>query len=100
MTKDELKSYVDKGISVSREALDKAGKAVSKFGDESIIKIEIQQLKSQIKKHTLSLGEYALNAFEQEKKESITSSDDEVNALLKKIADAKAEIASREEKLS
>lgn len=99
MTKEELKSYVDKGLSASKDALDKAGKAVSKFGDESILKIEIQQLKSQIKKETSALGEYVLNAFETESKESVAASEEKVIEILNKIKGARKEIEEREEKL-
>ncbi|MCR4821926.1 MAG: hypothetical protein K5873_03525 [Treponema sp.] len=99
MTKDDLKEYFNKGVAASKDALDKAGKAVSKFGDESIIKIEIQQLKSQIKKDKASLGELAYKAFLVNGAESLLSSDEEVVKILDGIKKAEADIKEREEKL-
>lgn len=100
MTKEELKEYVSKGVAASKEALDKAGKAVSKFGDESILKIEIQQFKSQIKKDKNSLGELAFKAFVEQNSDSLSASDEEVVKIVESIKKAQGEIKEREEKLS
>lgn len=100
MTKEDLKEYLDKGVEASKQALDKAGKAVSKFGDESILKIEIQQFKSQIKKHKVVLGELAYKAFLEENAESLLASDENVVKLTENIKKAQEEIKTREEKLA
>ncbi|MBQ0050536.1 MAG: hypothetical protein KBT11_00560 [Treponema sp.] len=110
MTKDELKGFFDKGVEASKKALkkgaaaskvafDKAGKAVSKFGDESILKIEIQQLKSEIKKNKVELGEYTYAMFAEQNVESISKQEPKVSELLEKIQSAQEEIAKREEAL-
>ena len=110
MTKEDLKEYVNKGVQASKEAFDKAskaskeafdkaGKAVSKFGDESILKIEIQQFKSQIKKNKAELGELAYKAFIEEGAESLLASDEVVVALVESIKKAQEEIQTRESKL-
>jgi len=110
MTKEELKEYFDKGVenakqafdkgvAASKVALDKAGKAATKFGDESILKIEIQQLKSQIKKDKASLGELAYKAFLEEKAENLSSSDENVVKLVESIKKAQDDIKEREAKL-
>lgn len=99
MTKEELKEYVNKGVQVSMDALDKAGKAVSKFGDESILKIEIQQFKSQIKKDKAELGELAWKTFCEDNSESLSKNNEKVSAILENINKAQNEIMSREEKL-
>jgi len=111
MTKDDLKGIFDKGVvalkqaidkggAASKEALDKAGKAASKFGDESILKIEIQQYKSQIKKDKVALGELAFKAFLEDGAESLLASDENVVKLLESIKKAQEEIKTREDKLS
>ena len=110
MTKEELKTYLDRGIEkskelfkkgseVSRDALDKAGKAAQKFGDESVLKIEIKQLESQIKKDKASIGEYVYKSFSEEKKDSVTKDDDELKFLLEKIQQAEEEIKAKKEQL-
>ena len=107
MEKDDLKEdlnkgkeYLNKGLAVSREALTEAGKAVSKFKDESALKIEIQQLKSQIKKDKAALGERACKAFIEEGAEALPADDEEVVKLLEDIRKAQSDIQEREDKLS
>ena len=100
MTKEDLKGYFDKGVAASKEALDKAGKAVSKFGDESILKIEIQQFKAQIKKDKAALGNRAYKAFLEDNAESLSASDETVVKLVENIKKAQEEIQTREEKLN
>jgi len=99
MTKDDLKEYVNKGLNASKDALNKAGKAVSKFGDESILKLEISQLKSQIKKDKAALGDLAYDAFITEEKSSLEASDEKVAALMESIKKAQKEIEGKEEQL-
>lgn len=99
MTKEDLKEYVNKGVAASKIALDKAGKAVSKFGDESVLKIEIQQLKSQIKKEKAELGELAFKTFMEQGAQSLPINDENVARILENIRKAQNDIAEREEKL-
>ena len=100
MTKDDLKGYFDKGLAATKEALGKAGKAASKFGDESVLKIEIQQFKSQIKKDKAALGELAFKVFTEDNAESLAKNDENVAKILESIKNAEEEIKSREEKLA
>ena len=100
MTKEDLKGYFDKGVEgLLKNALDKSGKAVSKFGDESVLKIEIQQFKAQIKKDKAALGERAYKAFIEEGAESLLASDEAVVVLVESIKKAQEEIQTRESKL-
>lgn len=110
MTKEEIKNYVGKGLEASKKvlkkgaetsknALDAAGKAAVKFGDESVLKIEIKQLENQIKKDTAELGKTALKFFLDDEKESISASDDEIRIILDRIRQAKSEIAEKEGEL-
>lgn len=100
MTKEDFKEYVSKGVAASKDALNRAGKAVSKFGDESILKIEIQQFKSQIKKDKAALGEIACKAFIEDGADSLPADGEEVARLTDSIRKAQDEIAEREERLS
>ncbi len=99
MTKEDLKGFFDKGVLATKQALGKASKAASKFGDESILKIEIQQLKSQIKKDKTELGELAYKAFAEDGAESLAKTDEAVTKLLESIKKAQEDIKEREEKL-
>lgn len=110
MTKDEIKGYVDKGLEasknalkkgaeVSKSALDKAGKAAVKFGDESVLRIEIKQLESEIKKDTAELGKVVGKAFLDEQKDSVSKDDEEIRVILDRITQAKTEISEKEGEL-
>ncbi len=99
MTKEDLKGFFDKGVLATKQALGKASKAASKFSDESILKIEIQQLKSQIKKDKTELGELAYKAFAEDGAESLAKTDEAVTKLLESIKKAQEDIKEREEKL-
>lgn len=110
MTKEELKGFVGKGLEASKNALKKgaeasktalgkAGKAAVKFGDESVLRIEIKQLESQIKKDTLELGNAALKAFIEDAKETVSKDDDEIRVILDRIRQAQSEISEREDEL-
>ena len=99
MTKDDLKGYFDKGLEATKQAIGKASRAASKFGDESLLKIEIQQLKSQIKKNKAALGDLAYAAFVENAADSLLASDENVVKLIESIKKSQEEIKEREEKL-
>lgn len=46
--KENFQKYLEKGVQVSKEAWTKAESAVTKFGDESVLKIEKTQLQSKL----------------------------------------------------
>ena len=47
--KEKAKDVMDKVVVSSKDAFSKAGNAIQKFGDKSVLKIEIMQLKSKRK---------------------------------------------------
>ncbi len=87
------------GVDVSKVAIDKAGKAATKFGDESILKIEIKQLEFQIKKSMRELGKYVYESFANEKRASVSAEDSVIVKLLEDIKNAEKEIGARVAKL-
>lgn len=110
MTKEEMKDYVGKGLEASKNALkkgaeasksmlDKAGKAAVKFGDESVLRIEIKQLESQIKKDTALLGNVVSKAFLEDSKDCVSKEDEEIRLILDRIRQTKSEIAEKEGEL-
>lgn len=52
-----LKQYLDKGVEASKKGLKTAGSAISEFGDKSVNKIDIVQLKSRLEKKYQELGQ-------------------------------------------
>ena len=62
--KAKVKGVVDKVFEVSKEAIGKAGNAVQKFSDTSVIKIEIRQFESKLKAQKALLGDVVEKALE------------------------------------
>ena len=97
--KEEIQKYLEIGIQASKEAVSKAGVAVSKFGDESVIRVEKFQFQNQLKQEISALGLDVLKAFEDDSKDTLKAEDAEIAAHIEKIKSLKAEIAKREEQL-
>ena len=97
--KDELKKYVDLAVGKSVVAFGKGKAAVSKFGDESATRIEKLQLEKKLNKEIYTFGKNVLQAFEEDKKETVSASDELLAASLRTIAELKAEIARKDELL-
>ncbi len=93
--KEDVMKYVEKGVSVSKEALTKAGSAVSKFSDESIIRIEKKQFETQYKKSLQELGKMVYECFDKNKEIKV---DTNMETICNKIKELKKEIERRENK--
>lgn len=96
--KENLQKYVEKGVEASKEAFSKAGAAVSKFGDDSIIRIEKHQYENQLKEEYQSLGEYVAEKFSCEQN-VLDLADEVLKEKLDKIKKIQSEIKAREDSL-
>lgn len=96
--KENLQNYLKKGVQASKEAFSKAENAVTKFGDESVLKIEKKQFQAKLGKEIASLGQDALDSFE--KNIQILSDKEPFLSRLNTIKNLKAEIQQREELLN
>ena len=77
-----------------------AGEAISDFGDKSVVRIEIGQLKSKLSKAYADLGKNVYEKFEMQKLTQISTSDDlDVASLVDSIRKIEAEIKKREDNL-
>ena len=94
--KEDVMKYVEKGVSVSKEALTKAGSAVSKFSDESITRIEKKQFETQYKKSLQELGKMVYECFDKNKEIKV---DTNMETICNKIKELKKEIERRENTL-
>lgn len=56
--KKEIRELLDSGLKASKKGLRKASKAISEFGDVSVIKIDITKFKVKLEKNMLSLENY------------------------------------------
>lgn len=93
-----LKQYLDKGVEVSKKGLKSAGSAISEFGDKSVNKIDIVQLKNRLVKKYQELGQAVA---EQLVEDGISVSKDSlvVSEKLSSIKELKEKIHEKEEAL-
>lgn len=98
--KEEMKKYFEKGVQSSKEALSKAGEAVSRFSDESVVRIEKHQLQGKLKEDMQTLAAQVLKLFEEDDKKTISKADESLSPILNAIKETKEKIATLEEQLA
>ena len=96
---DDVKGGLEKGYAASKKGLAKAGVAIQKFSDKSVVAVEKKQLESKRKKSYARLGEIATKKLSAKNASPISASDEDVAALLKEIAGFNKEIAKCEKQL-
>lgn len=96
--KSKVKGVVDKVFEVSKEAIGKAGNAVQKFSDTSVIKIEIRQFESKLKAQKTLLGDVVEKALENNQSQ-LDLNTEEITTIANEIARIKTEINNRQELL-
>ena len=96
--KAKVKGVVDKVFEVSKEAIGKAGNAVQKFSDTSVIKIEIRQFESKLKAQKALLGDVVENALDNNQSQ-LDLNTEEITTIANEITRIKTEINNRQELL-
>ena len=96
---DDVKGGLEKGYAASKKGLAKAGVAIQKFSDKSVVAVEKKQLEAKRKKSYARLGEIAAKKLSAKNASPISASDEDVAALLKEIAGFDKEIAKCEKQL-
>lgn len=97
-----LKQYLDKGVEASKKGLKTAGSAISEFGDKSVNKIDIVQLKSRLEKKYQELGQAVADQLSEDgisiSKDSLVVSEklSAINELKEKISEKEASLKKHE----
>lgn len=97
-----LKQYLDKGVEVSKKGLKTAGSAISEFGDKSVNKIDIVQLKNRLVKKYQELGQAVAEQLAEDgisiSKDSLVVSEklSAINELKEKINEKEASLKKHE----
>lgn len=81
----KIRSYIDRGVEASRKGIKTAGSAISEFGDKSVLRIELTQLKSNLTKAYAELGEASYKQLTAKKTTTRSTKDDTVQPMVKKI---------------
>ncbi|MCK9171389.1 MAG: hypothetical protein M0P01_13330 [Treponema sp.] len=90
------KNALDKGVEVSKKALDKAGAAVQDFSDKSVVRIEKHQFETKREEKIKDLGKLVADKIIGEKQVSVSAEDSDVSALISGIKHLNDEITKRE----
>ena len=92
--------YIDRGVEASKRGIKSAGSAISDFGDKSVRRIELSQLKSKLAKAYAKLGAHAYEKLAVEKAESISpSQDEELASSIEEIKKIQKDIKKHESEL-
>ncbi len=94
---DKMKNILDKGIEASRDILEKASSQAQTWGEQGMLKIEINQLNSQAQKLTTKLGAEIYEAFSGQGIDSIPRDAPQIEPLLRQIHDLETLIDKKEE---
>lgn len=95
----DVKGGLEKGYAASKKGLAKAGVALQKFSDKSVVAVEKKQAESKRKKAYTKLGEVVAKKLSAKTAEPLSASDEEVSALLKEISALNKEISKYEKQL-
>ena len=87
-------SFLDKSVEAGKKGLVTAGNAISEFGDKSVTRIEISQMKSKRAKVLLELGRYVFETVE--KGGSVSETDEEILKFIGRVKKFDEDIAQRE----
>lgn len=97
-----LKQYLDKSVELSKKGLKSAGSAISEFGDKSVNKIDIVQLKNRLVKKYQELGQAVADQLAEDgisiSKDSLVVSEklSAINELKEKINEKEASLKKHE----
>ena len=97
--KKEIRELLDSGLKASKKGLRKASKAISEFGDVSVIKIDITKFKVKLEKKYVEFGKLCSTILIDRKTTSVTKKTEGVEELIAEIEKLKKKISDEEKKL-
>lgn len=102
-TEEKLKDFISKSAEVSKTAFSKAGTAVKKFSDKSVLKIQIQSVKSKQNKTYGEVGQLICELLSQKGADienlSALSQNDENKQSLAKIKSLYKEVVKDDKEI-
>jgi hypothetical protein len=96
---DKLKDCFDRGVEISRKALEKADNAVQQFGEQSVLRLDINSLRSKKEKQFAKLGEFVYADFTEKNMTQVNREDNDIVSAMVEVEDIEKEIEKREKKL-
>lgn len=96
---EKMRTYLDKGVEVSKEAVKAAGEKVQDFGDKSMTFIEMKQLENRIEHSLQKLGLRVYEMYEEDAEADISVKDEIIQQCLKDLSYLNKEIDKRNSRL-
>jgi hypothetical protein len=97
---DRIKTIFEQGVVASKDIAAKAGAKAQDLGEKGVLKFEIIQLESQVKKWVERLGMEVCRLFVEQSQESVSADDPVIKGILGEIAAARDAIEQKEAALS
>ena len=97
---EKVKDGAGKVAKSTKSAFDKAGNAVQKFSDKTVLRLEIKKLEKQKKEIYLKMGCEIAKLFLESKRKTVSVESEPVKSYLKSLQDCDLEIADKEKELS
>ena len=92
--------YIDRGVEAGKRGFKSASSAISDFGDKSVMRIELSQLKSKLTKSYAKLGSYAYENLVNKKVENLSpAQDEELSSMIEGIKKIQKDIQKHEKAL-
>lgn len=92
---EKMKTYLDKSVEVSKEAVKTAGAKVQDFGDKSMTLIEVRQLENKVQQELQKLGLRVYEQFNEDSDKDIPVKDEIIQKCLNEISYLNKEIDKR-----
>lgn len=97
---EKMKSYLDKGVEVSKEAVKTAGARVQDFGDKSMTLIEVRQLEGKIQHSLQQLGLRVYEMLSEDADKAVSADDEVIQSCINEITYLNKEIDKRNSQLN
>ncbi len=94
-----VEDIFNQGVSISKEAFDKAKEKAKELGDKGVIKLEITQLEREASKKSLELGRKVYELLVKEGKNTVSKSTPGIKDLIEDLKDLEARVDKKEKEL-
>ena len=94
-----VEEVLNQGLSVSKEAFDKAKEKAKELGDKGVTKLEITQLEREASRKSLELGKKVYELLVKEGKNTVSKNTPEIKSLIAELKDLEERVNKKEKEL-
>jgi len=96
---ERMEEIINKGITTTRDVLDKARDKTKELGEKGSLKFQMMQLESQAEKRFAQLGSKVFELLVKEGKNTVSKSTEEIKSIIDEIKQLEEKIDGIEEKM-